>query len=463
MSVITLELPAAYLDPVILDTTGARLRLVNRVPEPAEAAVPVSSDVEVMLVDTDTGAPGVTLAATRVYVDGVLGYDGSLGSPFRPGWDGPSALVAAFGANAVRIVLGHVGTFTSSSTVTVRVVSAAGATSIDTSYTFTCADTSSPQVVGAMAVGAKRVRVSFNEPLRALGDGATSDARTAANYALAALSAPAVTPAVLSVVVVADSVLELVLDTELTPLVAYMLSVAGVADVSGNIVVAPYNSAGFTGFEPAKPDGRNFSLWLMVPRINRREDETRDLAKFIACLQEVLDLLLWQVDAWTDILDPDTAPEAAVDAMLADLGNPFAFDLSLTQKRLLLSVLVSIYKGKGVAPGIRNVVRFFLGLEITITAYTDVGMVLGESELGSDGTDGTWELGPSGSFARYAFNVVVPRVLTDTERSQIRTLVEYMKPSHTHFVELVEPTPAVVIDHVELGLSELGVSFDLHA
>jgi hypothetical protein len=56
----------------------------------------------------------------------------------------------------------------------------------------------------------------------------------------------------------------------------------------------------------------------------------------------------------------------------------------------------------------------------------------------------------------------VGRVLADQERRQLRVIVEYLKPAHTHFVDLVEPLPIVEPDHWELGLSELGVTTVLH-
>ena len=62
----------------------------------------------------------------------------------------------------------------------------------------------------------------------------------------------------------------------------------------------------------------------------------------------------------------------------------------------------------------------------------------------------------------YAFNVEVARILTERERRQLRAIVEYLKPSHTHFVDLVEPLPLIAPDHWELGISELGVTTDLH-
>ncbi|HBU43612.1 MAG TPA: phage tail protein [Microbacterium sp.] len=52
--------------------------------------------------------------------------------------------------------------------------------------------------------------------------------------------------------------------------------------------------------------------------------------------------------------------------------------------------------------------------------------------------------------------------LTDAQRSQLRAIVEYLKPAHTHFVNLIEPAPPAFIDHWELGVSEIGVTTDLH-
>ena len=117
-----------------------------------------------------------------------------------------------------------------------------------------------------------------------------------------------------------------------------------------------------------------------------------------------------------------------------------------------------MYQQKGTAIGIRNAIRFFLGIEIeAITGLAATALVLGVSELGID-----WELGPSDRFARYAFDVKVGRVLTPTERKHLRALVNNVKPAHTHFVNLLEPTVPIVPDHWELGVSEVGETSTLH-
>ena len=115
----------------------------------------------------------------------------------------------------------------------------------------------------------------------------------------------------------------------------------------------------------------------------------------------------------------------ADDLILADLGNPFPFELDVLGKRRLASVLVEMYRQKGTAKGITNAIRFFLGIDISaITPFNADTLTLGESELGVD-----WVLGPSDRFARYAFNVEVARILSALERRQLRAIVEYLKPS----------------------------------
>jgi phage tail-like protein len=244
----------------------------------------------------------------------------------------------------------------------------------------------------------------------------------------------------------------------MTPDVPYRVAVTGVEDLVGNLILAPDNTTSFLGFRPPRPASRRFDLWSMLPRHNRRTDDTGDLRRFIACLQETLELLLAEVDRYPDIFDLERAPEEFLDLILRDLGNPFPFELGELGKRRLASVLVEMYRQKGTAIGIENAIRFFLGIDITaITAFTGTTLVLGESELGID-----WELGPSDLFARYAFDVEVDVPLSDTERSQIRAIVDYLKPAHTHFVDLVEPGVPISYDHWELGISELGVESELH-
>lgn len=465
------ELPAVYLDALVIEETTNRLVLINRNPEPDERNVRVpggtNEDVILVIADTDAASPGVELADTRVYLNGFLAYDGASGTPFQVGYDGSLSAVTTIGANQVRIAINVAAVVdwydntVNEPRITVRVVSASttGGATLDESYSFTLVDVLAPKVVQVVGVGHKTVRVTFDEDVKESSASGTDDALNPANYTLSPTTLPAVTPVVVGVTVVSSTTVELTTNIELTQGATYLLIVTDVVDLHDNATEAPYNQQTFVAYSCPLPQGRSFDLFRMLPLMNRREDTegTGDLRKFILCLQEITDLLLCDVDAFADILDPDLADEQYVDAMLADLGNPFNFELSLTDKRLLIRILVPLYRQKGTEPGVKNVVRFFLGLEVSVTSFSSDTLTLGDSELGED-----WILGPSGSFSLYAFDVEAMQALTTSQRSRLRALVNYMKPAHTHFQNLVEPIIPEVLDHLELGLSELGDEFVLH-
>ncbi|MBU8900970.1 phage tail protein [Corallococcus sp. M34] len=443
----TVELPALYVDTVSLLAETRRLLLLNRSPGPGEEGVPVDSALELEMVDI--GTDGISRAGTRVWVDGILAFAGVDSVEVQPAFAGPLAEVAQT-ADTLRVVLHPATPLASQASVSVRVVSATagGAHHLDETYIFSVEDRTAPRLVGAQALAPKSVRLAFDEDVRV---------PSSARFTFTARGAPAVPVAALEAA--ADGALvHLVLDTELTPDVAYEVLVDGVTDAHGNPVLAPYHRATFAGFRPARPPSRHFALWEMLPGHNRRDDVTGDLHRFVSCLQEVTDLLLADLDAFPDVFDLERAPEAFLDAILQDLGNPFAFELDVLGRRRLASVLVAMYQQKGTALGLRNAIRFFLGIEVrAISPFASDTLVLGESELGVD-----WVLGPSERFARYAFNIGVDRLLTLAERQRLRALVGYLKPAHTHFVDLVEPLPPILPEHWELGLSELGETTTLH-
>ncbi len=442
-----IELPALYVDNVAAVVATSRPVLVSRDPGPGEQDVPLGWHVALEIVDP--GPDGIDRAATRVWVDGVLAFEGGAVPELKPGFDGPRAQVVQT-ADTLRIVLDPAAPFASEARIEVRVVSATagGGHALDETYSFTAEDRTAPRLLAAQAIAPRTVRLSFDEDVRVADP---------AGFAFEALEAPAV-PLTAVDAVASGSAVEVRLGTEMTPGVRYRVTASGVEDVHGNASLPPFDRTTFTGFRPPRPPGRSFRLWSMLPRYNRREDRTGDLRRFVACLQEVLDLLLAEVDRFPDVFDLERAPEPFLDLILRDLGNPFPFELDELSKRRLASVLVEMYRQKGTAVGIENAIRFFLGIDVAaIRPFAGTTLVLGESELGVD-----WELGPSDRFARYAFEVEVDVPLTDTQRRQIRAIVDYLKPAHTHFVELIEPGPPPSYDHWELGISELGVTSDLH-
>lgn len=443
----TFELPALYADTIAAIVAVSRPLLVNRDPGPDESDVPLESAIALEVIDP--GSSGIDRAATRVWVDGVLAFDGSAPPEIQPGFDGPRSEVVETG-DTLRIVLDPLTPFVSQAIVTVRIISqtVGGGHALDESYSFIAEDRTAPRVVSAQAVSQKEVQIGFDEAVLVTNP---------AGFDFAALSFPAV-PVAPTSASANGSVVAISLDTEMTPDVAFRIVVTGVTDIHGNPVLPPDNTTTFLGFRPPMPATRRFDLWSMLPRHNRRTDATGDLWRFIACLQEVVDLLLAEVDRYPDIFDLERAPEGFLDLILRDLGNPFPFELDELGKRRLAAVLVEMYRQKGTAFGVENAIRFFLGIDITaITEFTGTTLILGESELGID-----WELGPSDLFARYAFDVEVDEPLSDTERNQIRAIVDYLKPAHTHFVDLIEPGVPPTFDHWELGISELGVETELH-
>jgi phage tail-like protein len=372
--VSSVELPALYVDSVALLESTPRLVLVNRDPSPGETRVPIDATLALELVDI--GPDGVHSASARVWVDGVLAFEGGALTRIAPAYAGPLAAVVQT-SDTLRVVLHPVVPLTSLATVRVRVLAQAmgGKASLDEVYSFVVENRTAPRVVGAQALAQRVVRVAFDEPVLV---------PPSATFALTPLGAPAVPLVAIAAAGDGDAVL-LTLNTEMTPDVVHEVVASGVTDLFGNAVLGPYDRATFTGFRPARPERRRFDLWRMLPKHNRPDDQTKDLFRFIACLQEVTDLLLADVDRWPDIFDLKRAPEAFVDLILRDLGNPFPFELDAMGKRRLASVLVEMYRQKGTAKSIQNAIGFFLDIDISaITPFNADILTLGESELGID-------------------------------------------------------------------------------
>lgn len=443
---VELTIPAVYIDAVVDEVATAPF-VANRFPASGATGIASATRIRFDIIAPDVG--DIDLTATRVVVAGIVAYDGAVGG-WQLGWSGSISQPSGF-AFTQRFDIIPPASFESLEVVTVSVTSRETATLIEvaSAWSFTIADTTAPRMVAATSLDTSTVRVVFDEPV-VIGAGVS--------WALTRQTAPSVEASIVSATMVDENTYDLRTSIALTRGATYLVEATGVEDAFGNVSISPYNRAPFVAFEPEADARRRFDLWWMVPRLNRDEDTTRDLYKFLAILQEVVDTLLADVDRWPEILDVDTAADAYLDQMLIGLGNPFAFDLSTIDKRRLIRVLVTMYRQKGTKVGIINAIRFFVGVEVTITALNDEGWILGEDELGID----TY-LAPSSSFALYAFEVNSPVTLTDEQRSQIDSIVDYLKPAHTHHVRTNEPTPPVVIDHVELGLSELGDEFTLHA
>ncbi len=442
-----IELPALYVDNVAAIVAVKRPVLINRDPQPFEKNVPIDSLIAVEIVDP--GNDGIDRLATRIWINEVLAFDGRQTSALQTGFAGPlSAVVAS--ADTLRIVFDQSAPFASEAVVEVRAVTATngGEHSLEETYHFYVEDKTAPKLVTAQAIAQSAVKIGFDEDIIVIDQ---------SGFSFEPLDFPAVP--IMAVAASANgNIVTVILDTAMTPDGRYRLRVTGVTDGFGNPILAPFDQAIFIGFRPARPRNRRFDLWSMLPKYNRRTDVTGDLRHFISCLQELIDLLLADIDRFPDIFDLHRACIPFLDLILVDLGNPFVFELDELSKRRLAAMLLQMYKQKGTAQGIRNAIRFFLGIEISaIRAYSADTMVLGESELGCD-----WAIGPADRFARYAFNVEVDITLTPRQRELIRAIVIYLRPCHTHFIDLIEPASPPTFDHWELGISTLDDAAILH-
>jgi len=244
----------------------------------------------------------------------------------------------------------------------------------------------------------------------------------------------------------------------------YYLTVTGVEDSEGNVVDPDNNKVEFTGFTPTEMNERDWDIYELFPVFNRRRDADTlyQFKKFCSALTEVSSQWLSDIDyvfRWQDIAQ---APERIVDGMLANLGNPFGcISLDATTKKRLIGFLTTLYKEKGTEKGIKNAIRFFLGIDpITFKYYWGTGWVLGKPGRGELAV--TTVLNSGSLRDRYSFSIITTKTLTDEEREGIECIVRIMKPAHTHFISIIEPVPPFVPDHWMIPWSGFGSTTILH-
>ncbi len=456
----TVKLPSVYID-AIGESAFAGLLVVNEFPE--RNSTEASKSAVIVLEILSTNGLDINASATDVYVNGVLAVTGGV---FQSGFSGS---VVTTDPRQHVVTIDRTADFVSEELVTVRVVAedVTPVDTIDSSYTFTVEDLTTPKLSSVLARAATTVRAIFDEGMLSQSSAGANDALNPANYTLVFVPVndrqAGAGPTVVSVNKVNDLTYDLATDFELSFFRTYRLVVGAVADDSaaGNTVLpsAPDNQKEFASWSPPGwPSNRKFDFFTdLLSRDDRTRDVQGDLERLASAFTDTISLLCWDVDRWIEIIDLDDAPSQFVDAMLFDLGNPFDFDLSDNRKRKLADLLPDIYKQRGTEAGIRNLARFFLGIEITdIEIWNEDGWILGVSELGID-TD--LALGIQANL--YTFIVHVDQDLDATTRRQLEILIELTKVAHEHFI-IKTPSDLESIDHLALGFSELGVNWTLH-
>ncbi len=446
--VVEPELPAFYIDNIVFAAaSAASFRLSDRFPEPASTGVRADRPISFDLFPSSTPASAIT-----VTVNGAPAFAGGV---FLPAFAGALSSQGTTGGGSRRWVIDPLGVWGDEEAVTVVVTD--GTTTV--TWSFTGERTAGPRVSSAVAQGLQQVRVTMDEAPVAVSPSAAGDALNPASYSITrAPGEIAAQVRVTGVAQVSDAVFDLMTDIPLSPSKTYELTVLELVDGLGNVTEpgSPGASVAFLAYQPPVPAGRSFDLYAMMPEKNRLEDQTGELAAFLACLQDPLDLLLGVIDSFSDVMDPNLAPEGFVDAMLEDLANPFSLTLTLTQKRLLVQLLLAIYKQKGTAPGIVNVIRLFLGISMTHVSLGWGVRIDGEALLGDGGANpGTFILGSDVGEDPFSFELVTPVVLTDDQTTQGTAIVEFMKRGECVFKGFVFESTPPAPNPVELGFDSV--------
>lgn len=239
-------------------------------------------------------------------------------------------------------------------------------------------------------------------------------------------------------------------DYQQTARADYILTVDGVRNDEDRTMLEPA-VVPFAGYIVSHVVRGSLHLWDLVSSLHQRDDTdgTGDLVKLFTALQEVLDRLLEDVDAFVlELVDIDQLREDFLDNLLYDLGNPFQgiFALTANKKRRLAAILVQIYREKGTCQGIVNAVLFFLEVSLSgcLQPYADGWRLAGGSYPSPTGPDQDelaldTLLGPAPGEEALSFRLLSPVALTAEQREQIGQIANYMKPANAIYRGIIEP------------------------
>lgn len=447
--------PVVYLDDFLESTVADRILVANQNPPDGKLHVPVAGLVGFEVLDLGTGAE--IPSTVQVWMNGDLVYS-TIGG-FEPGYAGSTLTKLQTPGSAVLdrwvFLITHSTWWTSEEDVTMLVYAqSTGGYDVTDSWTFTAADIEKPEVDSIEPMSPRRVRVTFNEDV-------DPDTVIVGNFTLHSDDPPYYLPA-FTIEAVDGASYDLVFEQELSNAKDYLLDVENIEDLGVPPNTIDPVTVPFTSMAYPWPERRVWDLWRWIPRRIRWADRLTGSSPghteyFIACLQEIADLLLFDIDEDANIYDFDRAPEGAIDLLLYYLYNPFKFVMTELQKRKLLRVLPEIHQSKQ-APGLKDVIFFFLSIDVEILPLTaaskwwrlagatmDLAFSARYGKLGV-----STYLGPApGTAAPYTFKVVSPVALTTDERTKMIQIIELMKNSHEHY--LLEEPAAPPADYWLLG------------
>ncbi len=208
---------------------------------------------------------------------------------------------------------------------------------------------------------------------------------------------------------------------------------------------------------------RDFRMRSLFPRRVIGDDEDSPepfISRFLDALDAEANAMFHRVDCFPTIADPLRCPAPLLDQLLYHLGNPFILEegMPADRKRMLALSLFTIYALKGTCYAIIGAVRLIYRVEVTECVQPNIECWI----LGIDTLNQTAILCPSTAAGRRSFSIMVHRNLTDTERAQIRNVVNYLKPANTHFIRIIEPGSPGHVAHWVLRKSKLNLNAFLH-
>lgn len=227
------ELPGVFIDTLIFDEVSTGLFVFNAVPAPETTGNPRATDIEFDIFDTSGSEPAIP--TINVTINGVPAVvDGGFVGPYN----GPGSAITD-GGNTVRVKIDPIGDFSSEEIVTVAISCAndAATYSLDESYEFQIEDFTPPILLSAVPQSEKVVRLTYNEAMKTVDASEADDALNPSNYAFTALTVPAVPVSAVACVPISVTVIDVYLDTEITPRATYKVVVTGAVDVNGNEIV----------------------------------------------------------------------------------------------------------------------------------------------------------------------------------------------------------------------------------
>lgn len=193
---------------------------------------------------------------------------------------------------------------------------------------------------------------------------------------------------------------------------------------------------------------RQYTLKSDWPQNLRAEDWDGVLDSIDPLVQEGIEGIF----AFVDIVNPEKMPDDLLDISLAEVGIFLERDLpglvlSANEKRKLLRYAIPLHKQKGSEPGIVNIIRIVLGIEVTLNSFNFDGFILDESELDVDVL-----FGGDDEEETYSFEIVTAEEPSEEVLAKIEALARYMKPIYMHLYRVTAPEE---IDHLELDMSVL--------